>query len=713
LTAETSPKIEGIETPPLRVAVVAWGLAGAAVCAAMALLEPNLLEEGFPLHVAQRLVGGQHLYRDIFFYTGLLPSEFLALLFRIFGDSIVVARAAVVVLHGITSATTFGLARRAGAGPLAHLAAATVVVTPVLFFPLYSIYFHTTLAMSLSMLAVYAAVRATESTGWAWAAGVLTASVALSKQTVGGTLGLGLLVVLWSVASPKRRVAAVGGFAGGGGAVALVSVLAFALQGTLGQMVTALVVSPLSLHETFHMPFPRLWPPGTLDNNTLTSWGFYLPGLYVLLTPPPIAGIVVFPHGLPFATQLLYATPPAVLVATLVRGAIGRLPAPVWLNGVGLLAASTNLLPRTDWGHLAMVLPTTAVQLVLVAAVPVDPHAPRRSRVLLAASLTAAVLSGALVAGAGLWAMSGSPTFGPRVPLRPVTGGYRAPAVPRVIEYLRTHTRPGEEIFVARQEPLLYFATETQNPTRYEGMLQGFSGQQEEEILKVLPHLRYVVMSELDSPAQGVYSQELPAVYAALERYFRVPDDFPVDKAQWLLVLERGPKRGASAVDLVAARGAAHPWMRDRSGHIRWLNPAALPIGNARFLHRPLMAPMGELGGGMDFSLEVPPHAVFEAGVGLARLGTSIGGAVQEADIRWIVRVLTGQRDEVLQSVELPADPDGERGWEPIEADLSSYSGQRITLRLETVPATPLATPEFAWWGSPRVAVRAAMDGDR
>lgn len=700
MTAETSYSSEGTEVP-LRIAVVAWGLAGAAACAVMAVLEPNLVEEGFPLHVAQRLLAGQRLYRDIVFFTGPLPFELLALLFRIFGENILVARAAVVVLHGITSAATFDLARRAGAGPLAHLAAALVVVSPALLFPLYSIYFHTTVATSLTLLAVYAAVRAAESIGWACAAGVLAGSVMLSKQTVGATLGVGLLVALWVFASRERRATTVGGFVVGGAGVALVSVLAFALAGTLGDMVTALVVTPFSLADSFRMPFPSLWPPGVLDHNTQLNWAFYLPGLWVILAHPPTP----FPRVLGLATQLLYAAPVAALLATLARGATGRLPAPVWLNSVGLLAASTNLLPRADWGHLAMALPATAVQLVLVAAAPVGGRVPRLSQARVAAGLVAALISGGAIAGAYLHATSGPPTFGPHVPLRPVSDVYRTPAVPRVIEYLRTHTRPGEEIFVARQEPLLYFATETRNPTRYEGMLQGFPWKQEEEILNALPHLRYVVMSEQDSPERGIYSEELPAVYAALERFFQVPEDFPVDTTQWILVLERGPDRGTTALDLVEDRTSGHPWMRNRNGDIRWVDPAALPLARARNLRRPLIAPVGEFGGGIDFSLEVPRHAVFQAALGLGTLRTSIGVARQQFGVRCFVRVVSAQREAVIRSVELSADPSGNRSWQPVEADLSAYSGQRITLRLETVPATPLESPKFVWWGSPRIAV--------
>jgi len=699
VTAETSHSSQGAEATQ-HIAVVAWGLAGAVACALMALLEPNLVEEGFPLHVAQRLVAGQHLYRDIAFFTGPVPFELLALLFRIFGESILVARGAVVVLAGMTAATTFDLARRAGTGALAHLAAASVVVAPSLLFPLYSIYFHTTLAMSLAMLAVYAAVRAPVSAGWACTSGILAACVALSKQTVGATLGLGLLGTLWLAASHEKRRGVIGGFLLGSCGVGLVNLLAFAAVGTVHDMVTALVVTPLALGNSFRMPFPSLWPPGVFDHETLRSWVSYLPTLYVVLVHPPTP----FPYWLSLSTQLLYAAPVAVLVATLARGAIQRLPAPVWLNSVGLLAAATNLAPRADWGHLATALPWTAVQLVLLIGTPGAGRAARRGHALAAASLAVALVLAGVVAGVQIYARSGPPTFGPLVPLRPVSDLYRMPAVPRVIQYLRTHTQPGEEIFVARQEPLLYFATETRNPTRYEGMLQGLPEQQEEAILDVLPHLRYVVMSELDSPERGVYSQELPAINAALERYFRLPDDFPVDAKQWILVLERGPDRGPTAVDFVAGR-TGRPWMRGRNGELRWMDPVQVPVANPRGLRRPLIAPVSDFGGGIDFSLQVPPNAVFQAALGLGKLMTSEGLVRQGVGVNCFVRVLSAQRNEVIASLELPADPSGDRGWQPIEADLSAYAGQHITLRLEAVPWTSLANPGYMWWGSPRIVV--------
>jgi hypothetical protein len=116
--------------------------------------------------------------------------------------------------------------------------------------------------------------------------------------------------------------------------------------------------------------------------------------------------------------------------------------------------------------------------------------------------------------------------------VRPVSESYRTPAVPRVIDYLRERTRPGEAILVARQEPLLYFSTGARNPTRYEGMMQGLHERQEAEVLEALAGLRYVVMSEIDGPATGYYYRELPAsAYLGGISGF---GNFPIDSSQWM-----------------------------------------------------------------------------------------------------------------------------------------------------------------------------------
>jgi len=152
-----------------------WGVLGAMACGSMIPLEPNMLEEGLILEAAQRLIRGDHLYQDVVAFTGPLPFEGLALLFRIFGEEILVGRAAVALLHGGATAGVYALARSARADGLAHVAGALAASTPILLFPLFSTFFYTTLAVSIGVLASWAALSGLRNTRWAVVAGVLVA----------------------------------------------------------------------------------------------------------------------------------------------------------------------------------------------------------------------------------------------------------------------------------------------------------------------------------------------------------------------------------------------------------------------------------------------------------------------------------------------------------------------------------------------------------
>jgi predicted DNA-binding protein (MmcQ/YjbR family) len=252
---------------------------------------------------------------------------------------------------------------------------------------------------------------------------------------------------------------------------------------------------------------------------------------------------------------------------------------------------------------------------------------------------------------------------------------------------------------VARQEPLLYFVTGARNPTRYEGMMQGIRERQEAEILRALEDLRYVVMSEIDGPATGYYAKELPAVHAYLERHFRIAPGFPLDKHQWIVVYERGPDRGAAAFDLVEAAEQGRYWLEGPTGRTE-VPAEEVPWGLMRHLRRPLGVPLGPDGGGVDFELEVPGGARFEAGVGIF--------GMRQTSRRWpatyTVSVVVDGEERELARLRLPPDPT-HGTWQPLVADLSAYAGQRVTLRLRVVPEARDLRKGLGWWGSPRVFV--------
>src|SRR5262245_6119268 len=599
------------------LATALWALCGAAACLSVAGLEPNLVEEGLVVHVAERLLRGEHLYRDVVFFTGPLPFELLGALFRLFGAELGVARAAQAAAHGAATAATFALARRAGAPALAHLAAALVASAPLLLFPLFSIYYYTPLAFSLGSLAAWAALRGADDARFAAATGALVAAVALCKQTLGLVLAAGLFAVVDAGAPAGARRARAGALALAAAAAAALTLGLAAARGDLGPLVRSLVVVPLSLGDHYRSPFPNLWPPGRLAPEIEASKVLYLPNLW-LLGQGVFAHVTAPSRAVVLATQILYALPALALVATAAARLAGPLPRAVLCNAALLLALGTNLFPRADWGHLVYALPSAGVQLVLLAAAALRGVADRGRVALALGAATGVVALARVDAGIARWLMadSGPPTWGPAVPLRPVSPVYRLPSVPRVIHFLRERIAPGEPIFVARAEPLRYFATGATNPTPYGGVLPVENAEQEERILAALPRVRYVVMSDVDQPSWTYYSDELPRVQAHLERFYEISRYFPLDDASWLIVLERGPDRGATAIDLIEARSGARAFVGDAPGEER-AEPAPPPRLVTRQNRRPLAMRVGRYGGGLDFELEVPAGARFEAGVGL------------------------------------------------------------------------------------------------
>jgi hypothetical protein len=670
-------------------------------------LEPNLLEEGFILNAVERMLEGDRLYQDVVAFTGPLPYELLALLFRIFGHEILVGRVAVVVLHGIATACVYALAIRARAGALAHAAAVVIVSTPVLLFPLFSLFYYSTLAFSLSLIATYAALRGLESRGWALMAGVLLACVALCKQTVGLLLAGGLVVSIVACAGPRGGLRPILAMTMGGCVVAVATLARFAASGGLAALVQSLVVLPLSFETSFDSPLVNFWPPGEFDEIIRESQDYYVPHVGTL-----IFGRVDPGPGLVFVTQLLYALPFLAGAATLARRALGPLPAGVWIHFAAFLALGTNLFPRTDWGHLIFVLPSSVVQLLLLVPTGRGVSRSTRPRALVALGLGLLLGLTSVIAGTLLYAVSGPPSFGPRVPLRPVSKGFRVEAVPRAIRYLREHTEPGQAIFVPRAEPLIYFATETRNPTPYGGVIPGPRQEQQRVILEALEDLRYVVMSDVDQPVYTYYRDEFPEVQRYLERHFRVPEDFLGPGSNWLVVLERGEDRGATVLDLVDARGQGQPWIRPRSQRRVPARPVEASIAVAQN-RRYLPFRLGAEGGGIDFEIDVPVDAVFQADVGYPVAIRAWRSHLHPERCRMVVSIgREGEFEEVaVKRVLDTAKPT--RRWTPIEVDLSPYAGQRVTLRLQLIPDSPLDSRKLAWWGSPRIALRSEASENR
>ena len=675
-----------------------WAVVGTIVCATMIGLEPNMVEEGLLIHFAERMAEGEHLYRDLVFFTGPLPFELLAQLYRWFGAEIEVGRFATAAIHGINAAAAYGLVQRAGSGPLAHASGALVAALPILLFPLFSIFYYTPLAFSFGLMGAYAALRGVDSIGWAFVGGLCIAAVALCKQTVGVVFALALLGALLAATPAPRRWRQSGALIAGGLLAAIITVGFYGIRGDLPDLWRCLVTIPLGLEDTFTSRYMNLWPIGRLAEDLKPHKVIYFPNLYYLRHG-------VYAH-LPFSlvawVQLLYALPLAGLIMTALARLRGPLPAPVWINAAFLLAMTSNLYPRADWGHLVYSLPPAVLQLVILLA---PWLAKRRGLAPAFATVAFAVIGwSGFQLGTFVHGESGPPSWGERVQLRPVSAIHRIITFPRVIRYIEAVTEPGEEIFIARSEPLLYHATRTRNPTPYGGVMPAIREEQQDTIIEALSRIRYVVMSDLDGPMWTYYSDELPRVQDYLERHYDVADSYPLDDASWVLVLQRGEDRGKTVIDLMEQRDAADAWILDQN---RERAPATNepPRLVARQNRRPMAMSIGPWGGGLDYEITVPEGARFESGVGYR--GMISLDELHEHPRRSQMVVEIG-RDGVFEEVARQKVDDSRRGgrkWIPISVDLSKYAGETVTLRLSIDLASRAHGRNYSWWASPRIAI--------
>jgi hypothetical protein len=147
----------------------------------------SFMDEGHLLLYADLIAQGGELYRDATVYP--LPGAFwlLALAFRVFGASNLVARWILVVEFSLFVALVFALFRRMSGPRLAWCAVATMLVYRVWAFPHWHMYNYSSTALLLQLAALLALLRAFDSGGRATLAlaGLLFGLGVLCKQDYG------------------------------------------------------------------------------------------------------------------------------------------------------------------------------------------------------------------------------------------------------------------------------------------------------------------------------------------------------------------------------------------------------------------------------------------------------------------------------------------------------------------------------------------------
>jgi len=149
------------------------------------------LDEGIILQGAQRILDGQVLYRDFFSFFTPGSYYFLALVFRIFGDSYLVAHTVLAVVGAAYSPITYLLSRRVCGRQASLLVTALMAITAL---PLRFVVLHNWDSTLLTCLALYSGVRLLETSGtkWAFAAASFASLTVLFEQSKGAGLLLGI-----------------------------------------------------------------------------------------------------------------------------------------------------------------------------------------------------------------------------------------------------------------------------------------------------------------------------------------------------------------------------------------------------------------------------------------------------------------------------------------------------------------------------------------
>ncbi len=170
-TDQIAPEAVGTETNPIQEpgavtipekSLCEWGIAlaiGILSCLyLLAFRRVSILnpDEGISLEAAERILHGQIPYRD--FFSLVTPGSYYwtALLFKVFGDSILVARTALVIYGGLFSVLTYLLARRVCSRINAALGAVLLTITCL---PYYFVFEHNRDSTLWALLALYCAVR--------------------------------------------------------------------------------------------------------------------------------------------------------------------------------------------------------------------------------------------------------------------------------------------------------------------------------------------------------------------------------------------------------------------------------------------------------------------------------------------------------------------------------------------------------------------------
>jgi 4-amino-4-deoxy-L-arabinose transferase-like glycosyltransferase len=443
-------------------------------------MEPD---EGIILQGAQRILAGEVLYRDFFSFFTPGSYYFLALIFKIFGSSIIVARTTSVIAGAVASSITYLLSRRVCSRRTALVTAAIVTVTTL---PYRFLVLHNWDSTLWACLAVYCSVRLIETSGraWAFATGSFIALTFLFEQSKGAGLAFGLCAGLLAIHFFGTR------FSTRASTFHLVIGLAWPFILTLAYF---------GAHQSFGLMLAGwFWPLRhySLANHVpygYQNWSEETRRTLFGSESWAVRVITVVALSPCFLIPLLPIL--AVGMLTYWVGQMVRRQAPERKANYYVLttAALSGLLlsvviGRADVIHFVYLFPLFALVLAwVIEGKDIPGHFYRK----ITSGITAYIAIAFVLFGMAL--LIRTVNADQNVTTR--RGEIRVPGRDTVVHYVQAHVTPGERIVVYPYLPLYYYLTATYSATRYEYFQPGMhTAQQADEILSQLSSKRVRVI---------------------------------------------------------------------------------------------------------------------------------------------------------------------------------------------------------------------------
>lgn len=420
-------------------------------------------DEGLSLVGAERILRGQVPYRDFFSFYTLGSFYQTAILFKLFGNSLVVARTALIAYAGVFAAITYLLTRRIYGRPAALFSSALIIFgcMPYRFLALHN--WDSTL---YALLAIYCAQRLLDCPNriWSFVLGLTTALTLFTEESKGAglLLGLGIAALTLSLsrcdsqfASLRNASSAAAGFA----LPCLLTLGYFASKHALAKMLEAW------LWPLRHYVAVNRVPYGFLTTGNLREFfasGPWLERIFVIFFSCPMFLISVL--ALLIVAATLYS-----IVLRCKTDSCRALDVRV-LGGCIYLGVflSTLATGRPDMTHLVYLTP---LFMYLVPSVLDIRHHSTQSLYALRPVIACLLL----LSFGGFGAATLLRARAPAAKAETRRGTVRFESEDEIIRYVQNNVAPGQHLYVHPYQPFYSYMIGTVNPTRYDLLQPGMA----------------------------------------------------------------------------------------------------------------------------------------------------------------------------------------------------------------------------------------------